>query len=265
MVGKDEKGRRVLINTIGPVWDLQRVWLIVAGASTFAAFPEWYATLFSGFYLALLLILVALIVRGVAFEYRGKVDDPRWRAGWDVLIIVGSLLPALLWGVAFANIVRGVPIDANGNYTGTLFTLLNPYGLLGGPDHARAVPHLRGGLRGAQDRSARSGTDARSLAGRIGMVAVVLGAVFLLLDAAGPRQRALGGPRRAHRGRADRAACWPTRGAGGLGIRGSSGRHRRRRGRPCSPRCTRTSCRRRTDPAYSLTIANAAPRRTPLP
>ena len=98
----------------------------------FAAFPYWYATLFSGFYLPLLLILAALIVRGVAFEYRGKIDDARWRRRWDACIVVGSLVPALLWGVAFANIVRGVPIDADGNYTGTLFTLLNPFGLLGG-------------------------------------------------------------------------------------------------------------------------------------
>src|SRR3954451_6163121 len=130
--GRDDVDRRVMINTIGPVWDMNETWLIVAGASLFAAFPYWYATLFSGFYLPLLLILVALILRGVAFEYRGKVDDPTWPRRWDVAIMLGSVLPALLWGVAFANIVRGVPIDRDGNYTGTLFTLLNPYGLLGG-------------------------------------------------------------------------------------------------------------------------------------
>jgi hypothetical protein len=132
VLGRDDVGRRVLINTIGPVWDANEVWVLVAGAGIFAAFPYWYATLFSGFYLALLLILLALIVRGVAFEYRGKVDDPRWRARWDATIVLGSAVPALLWGVAFANIVRGVPIDVDGNYTGTLLTLLNPYGLLGG-------------------------------------------------------------------------------------------------------------------------------------
>ena len=132
VLGKDDTGRRVMINTIGPVWDMNETWLIVAGASMFAAFPYWYATLFSGFYLPLLLILAALIVRGVAFEYRGKIDDERWRRRWDACIVVGSLVPALLWGVAFANIVRGVPIDADGNYTGTLVTLLNPFGLLGG-------------------------------------------------------------------------------------------------------------------------------------
>src|SRR2546428_11784578 len=131
VIGRDDTGRRVLINTIGPVWDANETWLIVAGASMFAAFPFWFATLFSGFYLPLLLILLALIARGVAFEYRGKVDDVRWRRRWDACIVAGSLVPAVLWGVGFANIVRGVPIDAHGNFTGSLLTLLNPYGLLG--------------------------------------------------------------------------------------------------------------------------------------
>src|SRR6266511_888873 len=99
VLGRDEIGRRVLINTIGPVWDANEVWVLVAGAGIFAAFPYWYATLFSGFYLALLLILVALIVRGVAFEYRGKIDSVRWRARWDAAIVTGSAVPALLWGV----------------------------------------------------------------------------------------------------------------------------------------------------------------------
>ncbi|MGI8334316.1 cytochrome d ubiquinol oxidase subunit II [Actinomadura scrupuli] len=132
VLGRDDAERRTLINTIGPVWDGNEVWLLTAGGATFAAFPEWYASLFSGFYLPLLLILVALIVRGVAFEYRGKIDSARWRRNWDRAIFWGSLVPALLWGVAFANIVRGVPLDAQRHYTGNLFTLLNPYGLLGG-------------------------------------------------------------------------------------------------------------------------------------
>jgi len=131
-IGKDDTDRRVLINTIGPVWDGNEVWLLTAGGATFAAFPNWYATLFSGFYLALFLILVALIVRGVAFEYRGKHDSVRWRAWWDRAIFVGSALPALLWGVGFANMVQGVPIDVHGEFTGTLLTLLNPYALLAG-------------------------------------------------------------------------------------------------------------------------------------
>src|SRR5579859_8048511 len=128
-LARTDPERRVAINSIGPVWDGNEVWLLTAGGATFAAFPAWYATLFSGFYLPLLLILVALIIRGVAFEYRGKRDHPRWRAGWDTAIFTGSLLPAVLWGVAFANIARGVPVNAAGHYTGNLFTLLNPYGL----------------------------------------------------------------------------------------------------------------------------------------
>ncbi len=131
-LSRDDTDRRVIINTIGPVWDGNEVWLLVAGGATFAAFPGWYATLFSGFYLALFLILVALIVRGVAFEYRGKHDAPRWRAWWDRAIFLGSALPALLWGVGFANIVQGVPINRAGEYTGNFFTLLNPYALFGG-------------------------------------------------------------------------------------------------------------------------------------
>jgi len=113
-VGRDDLDRRVAIRTIGPLWDGNEVWLLVAGGATFAAFPEWYATLFSGFYLPLFLILVALILRGVAFEYRAKDRRPEWRAGWDAAIFFGSALPALLWGVAFANIVRELPIDAAG-------------------------------------------------------------------------------------------------------------------------------------------------------
>jgi cytochrome d ubiquinol oxidase subunit II len=131
-LGKDDLRRRVLINTIGPVWDGNEVWLLTAGGATFAAFPHWYATLFSGFYLPLFLLLLALIVRGVAFEFRSKDQHPAWRRLWDGCIFAGSLVPALLLGVAFANLVRGVPIDAQMNYTGGFFNLLNPYALLGG-------------------------------------------------------------------------------------------------------------------------------------
>jgi cytochrome d ubiquinol oxidase subunit II len=131
-LGKSDLKRRMMINTIGPHWDGNEVWLITAGGATFAAFPHWYATLFSGFYLPLFLILLALIVRGVAFEFRSKDDDPRWRSLWDWCIFVGSAIPALLWGVAFTNFVKGVPIDQNMIYTGGFFNLLNPYALLGG-------------------------------------------------------------------------------------------------------------------------------------
>ncbi|WP_422756364.1 cytochrome d ubiquinol oxidase subunit II [Micromonospora sp. WMMD708] len=132
VLGRDDRQRRVLINTIGPVWDGNEVWLITAGGAMFAAFPEWYATLFSGFYLPLLLILLALIARGVAFEYRHKRPEAAWKRRWDHAIFWGSAIPALLWGVAFANIFRGVPLSADHEYVGGLVDLLNPYALLGG-------------------------------------------------------------------------------------------------------------------------------------
>jgi cytochrome bd ubiquinol oxidase subunit II len=178
VIGRSEEERRVMINTIGPVWDGNEVWLLVAGGATFAAFPEWYATLFSGFYLPLLLILVALIIRGVAFEYRGKQDSATWRARWDVAIFVGSLVPAILWGVAFANIVRGVPIDASGTYTGGFFNLLNPYALLGGivtlglfTTHGATFLALKtlGTVR----------EKAHAMVGRVGLITAVAAVLFL--------------------------------------------------------------------------------------
>ncbi|MBZ0283852.1 MAG: cytochrome d ubiquinol oxidase subunit II [Anaerolineae bacterium] len=131
-VAKQDRERRIVINSIGPVWDGNEVWLLTAGGAMFAAFPNWYATLFSGFYLALFLILIALIVRGVAFEFRSKDNNPRWRSLWDGAIFFGSIVPALLWGVAFGNILRGVAIDASMTYVGSFFDLLNPYALVGG-------------------------------------------------------------------------------------------------------------------------------------
>ncbi len=131
-LGKKDEERRAIINTIGSVWDGNEVWLLTAGGATFAAFPHWYATMFSGFYLALFLLLIGLIIRGVSFEYRSKNPDPKWRNRFDWMIAVGSFLPSILLGTAFANLVRGVPINANMTYTGNLFTLLNPFGLIGG-------------------------------------------------------------------------------------------------------------------------------------
>jgi cytochrome bd ubiquinol oxidase subunit II len=131
-IGKDDTGRRAVINTIGPHWDGNEVWLITAGGATFAAFPHWYATLFSGFYLPLFFLLIALILRGVAFEFRSKDEQPLWRKTWDWIIFGSSLTAALLLGVAFSNLARGVPIDANMHYVGGFFNLLNPYALLGG-------------------------------------------------------------------------------------------------------------------------------------
>lgn len=128
-VAKTDTERRSVINTIGPHWDGNEVWLITAGGATFAAFPNWYATLFSGFYLPLLLMLVGLILRGVALEFRSKDENRLWRSFWDWAICLGSFIPALLWGVAFANFLRGIPIDASQNYTGGFWNLLNPYAL----------------------------------------------------------------------------------------------------------------------------------------
>ncbi len=174
-----ETDRRVMINTIGPVWDGNEVWLLTAGGATFAAFPNWYATLFSGFYLALFLILIALILRGVAFEYRGKVDDPRWRARWDLAIAVGSWVPAVLWGVAFANIVAGVPIDEAGDFTGSLLTLLNPFGLLGGVVTA-ALFAFHGANFLALKTQGEVRDRARTACAVLGPVAVVAGGTFLI-------------------------------------------------------------------------------------
>jgi cytochrome d ubiquinol oxidase subunit II len=131
-LGKNDRERRVIVNTIGPVWDGNEVWVLTAGGAIFAAFPNWYATLFSGFYLALFLMLFALIIRAVAFEFRSKDEHSAWRALWDWAIFVGSLIPALLWGVALGNLLRGVPIDAKMQYVGGFFNLLNPYALIGG-------------------------------------------------------------------------------------------------------------------------------------
>jgi len=175
-----ETRRRVMLSTIGPVWDGNEVWLLTAGGATFAAFPEWNATLFSGFYLPLLLILVALIVRALAFDYRGKVDDPVWRSRWDMAIIFGSYLPAVLWGVAFTNIVRGVPIDADQEYTGSLFTLLNPAALLGGLATA-SLFMAYGAMFIALKTDGPIRHEARRLGVRVGVVAAVLVATWLVV------------------------------------------------------------------------------------
>jgi cytochrome bd ubiquinol oxidase subunit II len=127
-----ETRRRAVLNTIGPVWDANEVWLITAGAAMFAAFPNWYATVFSALYLPLLAILFAMILRIVGIEWRGKIDDPRWRARADAGIAIGSWVPAILWGVAFAILVRGLPIDADHRVHLSIGDVLNAYTLLGG-------------------------------------------------------------------------------------------------------------------------------------
>jgi cytochrome bd ubiquinol oxidase subunit II len=178
VLAEDDRERRVLINTIGPVWDGNEVWVLVAGGATFAAFPEWYATLFSGFYLPLLLILVALIVRGLAFEYRAKRDDDQWRARWDLAIIVGSFVPAVLWGVAFANILRGVPIDRHGEYVGGFFNLLNPYSLLGGATTLMLFL-THGAVFISLKTDGRIRHAARALALKLGLAGAVVTVIFL--------------------------------------------------------------------------------------
>ena len=131
-LGKSEHDKNSMIHAMGPLWDGNEVWLLTAGGVTFAAFPLVYAVMFSSLYSALMLILFALILRGVSFEFRNKMESPTWKKVWDTCIFVGSFLPALLFGVAFANIFQGIPIDQNGIFQGNLLTLLNPYGLLGG-------------------------------------------------------------------------------------------------------------------------------------
>ncbi|RFS86996.1 cytochrome d ubiquinol oxidase subunit II [Actinomadura spongiicola] len=180
VLGRGNVERRVVINTIGPVWDANEVWFIVAGAAIFAAFPEWYATLFSGFYLPLLAILLALIVRGVAFEYRGKRDDARWRSRWDKAIFWGSLVPAFLWGVVFANIVRGVPLDADHEFAGTLGDLFSPYALLGGLT-TMILFVLHGAVFLALKTSGDIRERARLVAGIAAIGAVAAGGSFLLI------------------------------------------------------------------------------------
>jgi len=178
ILARNDRERRVMINTIGPVWDGNEVWLLVAGGATFAAFPEWYATLFSGFYLPLLLILLALIVRGVAFEYRAKGHRDEWRTRWDAAIVVASFIPSLLWGVAFANILRGVPIDAHKEYVGGFFNLLNPYAIVGGLT-TLLLFLTHGALYISLKTDGEIRVRARALALKVGLAAAGVAVVFL--------------------------------------------------------------------------------------
>ncbi|MGH4031256.1 cytochrome d ubiquinol oxidase subunit II [Actinomycetota bacterium Odt1-20B] len=179
LLARNRIEKRVLINTIGPVWDGNEVWLLTAGGATFAAFPEWYATLFSGFYLPLLIILLCLIVRGVAFEYRAKRTSETWQRNWEEAIFWTSLIPALLWGVAFGNIVRGVKIDAHKEYVGNFWDLLNPYAILGG-----LVTLTLFTFHGAVFTALKTLGDirhrARSLSFQLGLLTAVLSLAFLI-------------------------------------------------------------------------------------
>ncbi|MGP3978562.1 cytochrome d ubiquinol oxidase subunit II [Streptomyces sp. 8N114] len=179
LLARDRAERRVLINTIGPVWDGNEVWLLSAGGATFAAFPEWYATLFSGFYLPLLVILLCLIVRGVAFEYRAKRQEEYWQRNWEHAIFWTSLITAFLWGVVFANVVRGVRIDADMEYVGTLADLFNPYALLGGLVTLTLFT-FHGAVFTALKTVGDIRTRARRTATGVGAAAAVLAVIFLL-------------------------------------------------------------------------------------
>jgi cytochrome d ubiquinol oxidase subunit II len=178
ILGKDDTDRRVMINTIGPVWDANETWLVLAAGAMFAAFPHWYATAFSAYYLPLLVILGALIVRGLAFEFRGKQDNVQWRRRWDRCIVFGSIVVPFLWGAFFANLVRGLPIDEEGDYAGAILDLFSPYTVLGGlVVFSMFVTH--GAVFIALKTSGGIRHHAREVAIRLGVVTVILSAAFL--------------------------------------------------------------------------------------
>ena len=172
-LGKNDTERRVIVNSIGPIWDGNEVWMLTAGGAIFAAFPHWYATMFSGYYLALVVMLIALIMRGVAFEFRGKDKRPEWRNFWDWAIFFGSFVPALLWGVALSNLIQGLPIDAKMNYTGDFFTLLSPYTLLAGL-YGLVLMTLHGAVFLSLKTEPQIADKARAAAFRLWIPAVVL-------------------------------------------------------------------------------------------
>ncbi|MBF0202942.1 MAG: cytochrome d ubiquinol oxidase subunit II [Desulfamplus sp.] len=181
-LGKSEEDKRSMINSIGPFWDGNEVWLITAGGVTFAAFPKVYAVMFSSLYTPLLFILFALILRGVAFEFRGQIENPGWKRIWDLCIFIGSFVPAILFGVAFANIFRGIPFDGQGVYHGNILMLLNPYGILGG-----LLFLLLFMLHGANWLAMKTGGDLHArvtaLAEKIWLALVPVAVIFLIASA----------------------------------------------------------------------------------
>jgi cytochrome d ubiquinol oxidase subunit II len=179
IIAKKDNERRAVINTIGPIWDGNEVWMITAGAAMFASFPHVYATLFSGFYIPLIIMLLGLIIRGVAFEFRGKREDQAWRNRWDLALFIGSLVPALLWGVTIANMMRGFAIEADMNYYGGLLPLLNPYSLLGGLVFL-GLFILHGASFLGIKLEGELNQKAKDLAGKIWIPIVVLAVAFLV-------------------------------------------------------------------------------------
>ncbi|MFT8348868.1 cytochrome d ubiquinol oxidase subunit II [Clostridium saccharoperbutylacetonicum] len=181
LIGKDDTEKRIIINTIGPVWDGNEVWLITAGGAIFAAFPNWYATMFSGFYLALLVVLVALILRGVSFEFRSKNESKQWRDGWDKVIFTTSLLLAILFGVALSNFIKGVPIDQTMNYVGGFFDLISIYTLAAGIT-TLLVFTFHGAVFLALKADKPIAEKAVKIAKPIGIGAIVVSALLILLS-----------------------------------------------------------------------------------
>lgn len=181
-LGRSEEDKKAIINSIGPFWDGNEVWLITAGGVTFAAFPKVYAVMFSSLYTPLLIILFALILRGVAFEFRGQIENPGWKRVWDLCIFIGSFVPALLFGVAFANIFRGIPFDGQGLYHGNILMLLNPYGVLGG-----LLFLLLFMLHGANWLAMKTEGDLHlrvaALAGKIWLILLPVAVIFLIASA----------------------------------------------------------------------------------
>jgi cytochrome d ubiquinol oxidase subunit II len=193
---RDEDERSAMFESIGPVWDGNEVWLVVAGAATFAAFPVWYGTMFSAFYLALLLVLVCLIVRVVSFEWRGKSDDPRWRSAWQWANTIGSGVAAFVWGVALSDLLHGIPLDSNGDYAGSFWDLFSAYSVFAG-----LVVVLLFAFHGASYLTLRTGGDLRvratAAARRLALPAAAAGIAFLawtLVVAHDNNQRDLIGP-----------------------------------------------------------------------
>src|SRR6516225_4327719 len=179
LIGRTETERRVVINTIGPWWDGNEVWLIVAGASMFAAFPNWYATMFSALYLALVLLLVALFGRGVSFEWRGKRDSSRWRSGWSWALTIGSILIPLLVGVALGDLLHGLPINSQHEFTGNFFSLLTGYGLMTGVTLV-VLCLLHGATFLALRTTGELRDRAHATASRLGIVAIVVNIAWVI-------------------------------------------------------------------------------------
>ncbi|WP_206916601.1 cytochrome d ubiquinol oxidase subunit II [Alicyclobacillus acidoterrestris] len=181
IVGKSDEERRLLYNSIGPFWDGNEVWLIAAGGAMFAAFPQWYATLFSGFYIPLFLLVIALIARGVGLEYRSKLPAQHWRKAWDTAIFLGSVLPPIIWGIALANIMKGVPIDAQMNDVGSLWGLVNLYSVV----CAIALMLLfatHGALFLTLKTTGEIQTRARKAARRTGLWTTIFMLIFVILS-----------------------------------------------------------------------------------